>query len=195
MAAIALLVVVLGVFQPQRLQYDNVVDEDFPLVEPTTDDATATDDDADAATTDDARAPDAAEDGPTGADVATDENGEGAPETGDTEADGAEMGAEPEPTGPVALTSGDFISRSRYTVTGGATRLRARGRVPHPAPKELRVDQRSEPVRVPDLGGCRRLGRRPRRRLDRSGGVARQPSETRTTTSPPTWTWRSTTPW
>ena len=120
-ASIALVVVVLVVFQPQRLLYDNVIDDEFPVIEPTTDDATAMDDDADDATTDDAQAPDDAEDDPTGADGTTDGNDEDAAEIGDAQTGDAEMEAEPEPAGPVALTSGDFISRSRYTVTGDAT--------------------------------------------------------------------------
>lgn len=114
-ASIALVVVVLVVFQPQRLLYDNVVDDEFPVIEPTAADATAMDDDADDATTDDA------EDDPTGAEGPTDGNDEDAAETGDAQTGATEMEADPEPAGPVALTSGDFISRSRYTVTGDAT--------------------------------------------------------------------------
>jgi hypothetical protein len=122
-AAIALIVVVLVVFQPQRLLYDNVVDDEFPVVESTSDDAMATDDDP-------AAPEDAAEDPAGGDDGRSDDDDGTAAETDDAllddEDDGAqsddtEAEAEPEPTGPVALSSGDFISRSRYTVTGEAT--------------------------------------------------------------------------
>lgn len=90
------LVVVLVWFQPQALLFDTVVEEDFPIAR------------------DDVPGPDPADGGP----------GETAPTEETTP---GETTAEPEspppeePPGPVALASGSFESRSRYTVEGTAT--------------------------------------------------------------------------
>lgn len=126
-AAIAAVVVVLVVFQPQRLLYDNVVDDEFPVVEssPETEGSRA-DDPADDPPADGSAA-DASDDaGSTGdaggADDAAMEDGDAtaAAESPDDAADDMADDA-PEATGPVALATGDFVSRSRYTVTGDAT--------------------------------------------------------------------------
>lgn len=105
-AVIVAVVVVLVVFQPQRLLYDNVVDDEFPVVESG---SGAGDPEVDDAGVDDA-ATDASDD----ADSAGETDGP------DDDAE-PETEAEVEPSGPVALTIGDFVSRSRYTVTGEAT--------------------------------------------------------------------------
>lgn len=124
-AVIAVVVVVLVVFQPQRLLYDNVVDDEFPVVEPVVDEPEADDsmdDDPTDAVSDDADAaaePDRSDDA-----SASDEGTSTSDGSGDEEADEtveAEEDAQAEPTGPLALATGDFISRSRYTVTGEAT--------------------------------------------------------------------------
>jgi hypothetical protein len=88
-------VVVLWWFQPQALFFDRVVDEDFPTVD---EPEVADSDDADEADTTDTM------DDPASGD---------APEHGDEE--------QATPTEPVAVASGDFESRNRYTVTGAAT--------------------------------------------------------------------------
>lgn len=110
-------IVVLTLFQPQRLLFDVTVDDDFPEVE--TDAAPAPREDADPDGEDVApdvgdadgeqTQPDPAE-RPAGAEPATaDEGGEGDEET------------VVEATGPVALSTGTFASRNRYTTAGTAT--------------------------------------------------------------------------
>jgi hypothetical protein len=94
-AALVAVGVVLVWFQPQALLFDTVVDEAFPTVAPR--EAT----DAGGRAADDAAEADAAVDA---ADQVDDEPGE-----------------PPAPTGPVALATGSFESRNRYTVTGEAT--------------------------------------------------------------------------
>jgi hypothetical protein len=114
LAAIALsglLVVVLVWFQPQALFIDDVVDEAFPAAAPTD--------------------PAPAEE-PTGteaepADEPTDTEPEAAEEPTEAETEAAEepTATEPEVTSePVALATGSFTSRNRYTVTGDATTYR-----------------------------------------------------------------------
>ena len=121
-AAIAVLVVVLVVFQPQRLLYDTVVDDEFPVVDP----------EVDASGVDEPEAGDPTGDGSDDADAAAEPEGsddasasdEATATSDDHDADEPvepEVEEEAEPTGPVALATGEFISRSRYTVTGGAT--------------------------------------------------------------------------
>lgn len=97
-AVLLVVVVVLWWFQPQALFFDRVVDEDFPIVaesEVSVGEAPAATDDEEAADVADEDEDDPAEDG-----------GE---ET-------APMADE-----PVAVGSGSFESRNRYTVTGDAT--------------------------------------------------------------------------
>ncbi len=122
-AAIVAVVVVLVVFQPQRLLYDNVVDDEFPVVEssPETEEPTADDPPADGSEAD--ASDDASSAGDAGgADDAAMEDGD-ATAAGGSADDAADNMADdaPETTGPVALATGDFVSRSRYTVTGDAT--------------------------------------------------------------------------
>jgi cytoskeletal protein RodZ len=127
------LVVVLVWFQPQALLFDTVVDEDFPAAapaaqEPDGSDADATDADVTDATDADAPDADAPDADAPDADApdadATDADATDA-EAEDTEAEEAappsDATVEAEPTGPVALASGSFSSRNRYTVTGTAT--------------------------------------------------------------------------
>jgi hypothetical protein len=95
-AGLGLLVFVLVWFQPQRLLYDTVVDEEFPGSGAATADDPATTDDPGAAPS----APMTDEGDPDG------ENGEPAME---------------EPATPRALATGTFSSRNRYTVVGHAT--------------------------------------------------------------------------
>jgi hypothetical protein len=90
-AVLAGIAIVLVWFQPQALLFDDVVDEEFPTVGP----SAAADADGAAGTVDDGG-----------------------------EADGAAGGSVAEsqaPAGPVALATGGFDSRSRYTVTGEVT--------------------------------------------------------------------------
>jgi hypothetical protein len=93
-AALVAVGVVLVWFQPQALLFDTVVDEEFPTVAPRE------------ATGFGGRAVGDAAEAAVGAadDVVVDEPGE-----------------PPAPTGPVALATGSFESRNRYTVTGEAT--------------------------------------------------------------------------
>lgn len=94
-AALVTVGVVLVWFQPQALLFDTVVDEEFPTVAPQ----------------------DATEAGGRAAGDATETDA-----TVDTADDvDAEPGEPPAPTGPVALATGSFESRNRYTVTGEAT--------------------------------------------------------------------------
>lgn len=128
-AAIAAVVVVLVVFQPQRLLYDNVVDDEFPVVEssPETEESTADRSTADEPAADEPAAneptADASDDASSaaaagGSDDAAGEDGDATAAAGS--ADDA-VDDPPESTGPVPLVTGDFVSRSRYTVTGNAT--------------------------------------------------------------------------
>jgi len=107
--AIPALAVVLWWFQPQALLFDDVVDESFPGAGADQEDA--------------APAQPAEEAGTAGEGPALDGGGEdaaeeAAPGAGD-DTEPAEV--EPEPSGPVELAVGSFVSRNRYTVTGTAT--------------------------------------------------------------------------
>jgi hypothetical protein len=106
-ATVAAIVVVLVWFQPQTLLFDTVVEEEFPV-------AAVPDEGADGSVepgTDVVVEPDAVEDDAT--------EGEDRPVG---EVDGADDVDEPDaPTGPVALGSGGFSSRGRYSVEGSAT--------------------------------------------------------------------------
>lgn len=116
--AIATLVVVLVLFQPQRLLYDVAVDDEFPMVE---------DGGVDAASEAPEQPPGAEEPDGEAAGSAGAEGTEPAEAEGDLqeEADDGDEGdpaAETEqPTEPVALATGSFESRNRYTTTGAAT--------------------------------------------------------------------------
>lgn len=103
LVAVVLLVVVVALwwFQPQALFFDRVVDEDFPTV-----------DEPEVAAGDAPDEADAIDDADT-----TDDMDDAAP--GDALEDGDDEQATP--TEPVAVASGDFESRNRYTVTGAAT--------------------------------------------------------------------------
>ncbi len=96
-AAIVGAVVVAVWFQPQTLFFDRVVDEEFP---PLSAEASATTELATTPADDDAPEEEVVDE------PATDTTGPPEPT---------------EPTGPVALSSGTFESRSRYKVTGTAT--------------------------------------------------------------------------
>jgi hypothetical protein len=100
------LVVVLVWFQPQALLFDTVVDEDFPAAAPA---AQGSDEPAEQDQTD-----------ATDADATDAEAGDEEAEAEDA-APPSDATVEAEPTGPVALASGSFSSRNRYTVTGTAT--------------------------------------------------------------------------
>jgi hypothetical protein len=112
LVAIAVLAVVLLWFQPQVLLYDTVVEDDFPAATPTREG------DPDVTTGNDAD-DDAAVEGAAGEDVVTDTEAA----DGDATEDAATADADPSPSvaQPVALLTGSFDSRNRYTVTGGAT--------------------------------------------------------------------------
>ena len=99
LALLTVLAVVVFWFEPQALFIDDVVDEEFPSVEP------AEADDA-AATTEETSGSD------TGASEAVD---------GTESEDAGETAAPEEPAGPVALASGDFEGRNDYAVAGEAT--------------------------------------------------------------------------
>jgi hypothetical protein len=91
-------VFVLVWFQPQALLFDTVVDDDFPAVEAR---------DEVSSTTDLEPAPDDGEDSGSATDPPQPDDGTSEPEA--------------QPTGPLAVATGDFASRNRYTVTGTAT--------------------------------------------------------------------------
>ena len=105
-AGLATIVIVAVWFQPQTLLFDTVVNEDFPTVDPAANPGPA-DDDA-------TGEPDADDPGTGDPEPAT-----GTPPSG---AGGADDEALVDaPTGPRALATGSFSSRSRYTVVGEAT--------------------------------------------------------------------------
>ena len=117
LAAVAL-VVVLVLFQPQRLLYDVAVDDEFPAVE-----------DADASS-DPVEEPEVEEPADeVDRSVETEENADPASEVhpqeegddGDQHDPASEEPATEQPTDPVALATGTFESRNRYTTTGTAT--------------------------------------------------------------------------
>jgi hypothetical protein len=87
------IIFVLVWFQPQTLLFDTVVDEDFPMT-------VATDDEP----ADEMPEPDDAESGVASGDE-----------------DDAGTSEAVEPSGPIALATGEFASRNRYTATGTAT--------------------------------------------------------------------------
>lgn len=104
LVALVLLAVVLLWFQPQTLLFDTVVEDDFPTTTPLS--APADVEGSEAPT---------AEEAPTAPDE-SDEEQAAAEEAAGADAD------PPEPAeGPVALLTGSFDSRNRYTVTGSAT--------------------------------------------------------------------------
>ena len=119
--AIATLVVVLVLFQPQRLLYDVAVDDEFPMVEDGGDDAPSGAPEelpeAEAAGGEAAGSVEAEGDESTAPDgdlaEEVDDGEEGDPAT-------EEPVAEPS-TEPSALATGTFESRNRYTTTGTAT--------------------------------------------------------------------------
>lgn len=92
--AVAVLVFVIVWFQPQTLFFDRVVEDEFPQAAPTT-----------------TTAP--------GEDPIGEPDGE-EPDSQDSEP-GSDLPNDPPPSGPVALLSGEFGSRSRYMVKGTAT--------------------------------------------------------------------------
>lgn len=101
LAVVAVVAVVTLVwFEPQRLLFDTVVDDAFPTTS------------GSPAPSDGTEAGDAADDG-----AADAEPTDRTPTDDPTEAADADVDA---PTGPVALASGDFTSRNRYTVEGTA---------------------------------------------------------------------------
>jgi hypothetical protein len=112
LAAIALsglLVVVLVWFQPQALFIDDVVDEAFPAAAP-----------IDPAPAEEPTETEATEE-------PTETEPEAAEEPTETETEAAEEPTETETevtSEPVALATGSFTSRNRYTVTGDATTYR-----------------------------------------------------------------------
>jgi hypothetical protein len=109
----AVLTVVLVWFQPQVLLYNTVVEDDLPTATPAAESDEATD-----VTTGDGAGQDAPEEAVAGEDVATNEPAA----EGDVGKDAATPGSDLAPIDePVALLSGTFESRNRYTVTGGAT--------------------------------------------------------------------------
>jgi hypothetical protein len=116
----AVLAVVLLWFQPQVLLYDTVVEDDFPTAAPPDEPA------ADAATLPDEPSSATTDRDETDADAATEdtvtEDTAGEDPTGESTA-GAAADADTSPSveEPVALATGSFASRNRYTVTGGAT--------------------------------------------------------------------------
>ncbi len=106
--AVILAIVVLTVFQPQRLLYDVAVDDDFP------DGAAVTADDP----AGEAAEPAATPDGDEQTAEPADEDG-GSP---DDVATNTQEGAAPEDAAaPIALGDGTFASRNRYTTAGTAT--------------------------------------------------------------------------
>jgi hypothetical protein len=107
--AIPALVFVLWWFQPQALLFNNVVDESFPIG------SADRNDDAPVAPTDQAGADSEGSSLNSGDEDPTDE---AAPAAGD---DTEPSEVEPAPGGPVELSTGSFVSRNRYTVTGTAT--------------------------------------------------------------------------
>jgi hypothetical protein len=118
--------VVLVWFQPQALLFDRVVDDGFPTAtsaapdpQPSAGDEVEAPDAADGATDAVAPAADgaAASAAPSGDDAAA----TAAPSGDDAIADREPDEAAPAASDPVALGSGTFSSRNRYTVTGRAT--------------------------------------------------------------------------
>lgn len=139
LALLAILAVVVFWFEPQALFIDDVVDEEFPTVEPEAaagdaeaeqpeegdasgegDTATASGEDDAAAATDDAT-------GTTDDAAATTEETAGSdPEAGEGDGgaqpeDAGDGAAPEEPAGPVALATGSFEGRNDYAVAGEAT--------------------------------------------------------------------------
>ena len=104
--ALVLLAVVLLWFQPQTLLFDTVVEDDFPTTTPLSTPADVEGSEAPTAE-EEAAEPDEPDE--------PDEPGE--EEAAEEEAAEEEAPAE----GPVALLTGSFDSRNRYTVTGNAT--------------------------------------------------------------------------
>ncbi len=119
LAAVAAIVVVLVWFQPQTLLFDTVVEDEFPVADPG-DDADDDADDPDVEVADPAEGdePDAADDDGDTDDTAADGDD---PDADDPDADDLDAEPEAEPASPVALATGSFESRNRYTVTGDAT--------------------------------------------------------------------------
>jgi hypothetical protein len=176
LVAIAVLAVVLLWFQPQVLLYDTVVEDDFPAATPTREG------DPDVTTGNDAD-DDAAVEGAAGEDVVTDTEAA----DGDATEDAATADADPSPSvaQPVALLTGSFDSRNRYTVTGGAT--------VYELPDTTRILRLEgfESTNGPTCSSTSRLGTRARRTTPRSPPSTRTweccaaTSVTRTTPSPP----------
>lgn len=96
-AVLAGLTFVLVWFQPQTLFFGKVVDEDFPTAGPTT------------------TGPNEA------APTTTYHIEEPEPPISPSDPDPGDEAEEPQPAGPIALSTGEFGSRNRYTVTGTAT--------------------------------------------------------------------------
>jgi hypothetical protein len=94
LGGVAMLIFVVVWFQPQTLFFDRVVEDEFPQAGPTTTTAPG----EDPAAEPDGEEPDSQDPGP-----------------------GSDLPSDPPLSGPVALLSGEFGSRSRYTVTGTAT--------------------------------------------------------------------------
>jgi len=121
--AVVALVVVLVLFQPQRLFYDVAVDDEFPTVADVDD--VAAEDPEDLPGTggpdeeDDGSVEAEASDRPAAEDDVQEEIEE--VEEGDEGELAAEEAVAEQPTEPVALATGTFESRNRYTTTGTAT--------------------------------------------------------------------------
>ena len=128
LVALVLLAVVLLWFQPQTLLFDTVVEDDFPTTTPLS--APADVEGSEAPTAEEAATepdePDeeaVSEEAAEEAAVAGEEAGEEAAgeEAAGEEAAGADADPPAPAEGPVALLTGSFDSRNRYTVTGNAT--------------------------------------------------------------------------
>lgn len=118
LVALVLLAVVLLWFQPQTLLFDTVVEDDFPTTTPLS--APADVEGSEAPTAEEAPT---APDEPDEEQVATEEavNEAATGEAAGEEAAGADADPPAPAEGPVALLTGSFDSRNRYTVTGNAT--------------------------------------------------------------------------
>jgi hypothetical protein len=117
------LAVVLVWFQPQALLFDRVVDDEFPTSSSAAPAAPAPVGDVDELPAEDDGEPLASDEGAADAGIPSRDD---AVDTADPPGDGAAVPSEPDeaapaPSGPVALGSGSFSSRNRYTVTGQAT--------------------------------------------------------------------------
>lgn len=116
--AVVGLVVVLVIFQPQRLLYDVAVDDEFPAVE----DAGASNDPDDRAEEEEATVEvEGTGQAERGEGITSEDDAESEADDGDQDDPAAEDPVAEKPSEPVALATGSFESRNRYTTTGAAT--------------------------------------------------------------------------